>query len=201
MSMQVCTTDGVQFILVMLEVLQKYYKVWPCEMINSCHIYIKKNVWKGPYSGVKQGQQHCRIVFMCVRPYFRKASIALCCCSSWLVRWSISLENVWQRGIPGIHLPVRWWSMSTTDLGTTIQYSYVPFIWRWINNPTDKKWSPTRASVQVSSVIFPILPWVDCPQPFKKQTNIICTRAFSYSWDLHIKAIFSRQNRLSRCTL
>lgn len=65
--------------------------------------------------------QHC--VYVCTA-YLRKASVASCCCSSWLVRWSKSAENVWQRGIPGICLPVRCWSMSTTDLDTTIQYRY-----------------------------------------------------------------------------
>lgn len=116
--------------------------------------------------------------------YLRKWSIASCCCSSWLVRWAISKENVWQRGIPGICVPVRWWSISTTDLENKRKL-LCPF-----HLETDQcthwyKWNYTRASAINLN-----------PLPFEKQI-IICIWPSANPGDQKAKPSFKGQNLLS----
>lgn len=116
--------------------------------------------------------------------YLRKWSIASCCCSSWLVRWPISKENVWQRGIPGICVPVRWRSISTTDLENKRKL-LCPF-----HLETDQcthwyKWNYSRASAINLN-----------PLPFEKQI-IICIWPSANPGDQKAKPSFKGQNLLS----
>ena len=73
--------------------------------------------------------KHIVSVCICVcKADLRKASRASWWFNSWLVRGSLSVENVSHWRIPGIFLPVRWCNMSITDLDATTQHSHDPIL-------------------------------------------------------------------------